>query len=138
MIRKALVADSIAINNLSKELGYKVEEQAIVNKRIRVIIESDIHELFVFDDGNIKGWIHAFVSNRVASPSFLEIGGLVVSSDFRRKGIGKELVNYVIKFAEEQNLKVRVRCNSTRASTHEFYLAMGFSKTKEQHIFEIN
>jgi len=137
LFRKAVIADSIAINSVSKELGYKVQTQEIANDRIKVIIESDIDELFVFEDDEIKGWIHFFIANRVASPPFLEIGGLVVSSEFRRKGIGKQLVNYAIKWAKDRNLKTRVRCNSKRISTHEFYLAIGFSKTKEQHIFEI-
>ena len=137
MIREAVTADSIAINAISKELGYKEQVQEVANDFIKTIIESDIDKLFVFEENEIRGWIHFFIANRVASTSFLEIGGLVVSSEFRKKGIGKKLVKYAIKWANERNLKTRVRCNSKRASSHEFYSAIGFSKTKEQYIFEI-
>ena len=89
-----------------------------------------------FEDGLIKGWVHVFIANRVASSPFLEIGGLAVSSEFRREGIGRELVNYALKWANERNLKTRVRCNSKRMNAHDFYLAMGFTKAKEQYIFE--
>ena len=137
MIREAVIGDSKAISAVSKELGYKELPPEITNDLIKTIIDSDLDKLFVFEENEIRGWIHFFIANRVASLPFLEIGGLVVSSDFQRKGIGRELVNYAINWAKERKLKTRVRCNSKRVSTHEFYLAIGFTKTKEQHIFEI-
>ena len=137
MIRKAVIADSKAITKVSRELGYKEYTQEIVSNHIKLIIESDIDELFVFDDGELKAWIHFFIANRVASPPFVEIGGLAVSFEFQRKGIGRKLVNHAIRWSTDRNLKTKIRCNSKRKSTHKFYSALGFSRTKEQYIFEI-
>jgi len=137
MIRKAVRADAVAINAISKELGYEELTKEIADDRIKRILESETDDVYVFDEGQIKGWIHIFVANRIASPPFLEIGGLAVSSEFQRKGIGKQLVEYAISLAREQNMKTRVRCNARRTEAHEFYIALGLAKTKEQCIFEV-
>lgn len=136
MIRKAVLADAIAINTISKELGYTTQSNDLTKNRIKIILESTVDELFVFEDEQIKGWIHFFIANRVASSAFLEIGGLCVSSEFRREGVGRELINHALKWANSRELKTRVRCNSKRMIAHEFYLAAGFTKLKEQYIFE--
>lgn len=136
MIRQAVIDDLNEIRTVSKELGYKDVSLDTAKYRLKTIIESDVDEIAVYDDQQVKGWIHFFVANRVASPSFVEIGGLVVSSQFRREGIGTALVHHVIKWAHARGLKTRVRCNSKRDSAHNFYTSVGFSKSKEQFIFE--
>ena len=136
-IREAKLTDSETINKLSIDLGYDIAPQEIADQRIGEILKSEIDNLWVYNENNqIKGWIHFFLANRVASSSFVEIGGLVVSSNCRKRGIGKQLVEHAMEWARTKNLKIRVRCNSKRNETHIFYNAIGFSNTKSQHIFE--
>ena len=136
-IREAKQTDSEAINKLSTDLGYDIVPQVIADQRISEILKSETDKLWIYKEENqIKGWIHIFVANRVASSSFTEIGGLVVSSNCRRKGIGKRLVAYAAKWSKVNKLKIRVRCNTKRTETHLFYKSVGFLNTKSQHVFE--
>jgi len=138
-IREATRNDSESINRLSQDLGYDIVSQSVAEERIKKIIESKIDYLWVFEDDNqIIGWIHIFLAQRVASASFVEIGGLVVASNYRRQGVGKRLVEYAVLWAKTRNLKIRVRCNEQRTDTQIFYESVGFSSTKTQHVFEIS
>lgn len=137
MIRKADLEDCENILDLSMELSHIKSDRIGAIKRISNIIESDTDCLILYEEDNsILGWIHYYISNRVTT-SFLEIGGLVVTKKHRRRGIGKKLVNYAIKFANENNLQARVRCNSKRKDSHCFYKRLGFNHTKSQEIFDI-
>jgi len=136
-IRDAKSTDVTEINKLSEALGYGDVTIEAAAYRLNTIINSSADKLWVYEDHNqLIGWIHLFVANRVASPSFVEIGGLVVSSDFRGSGIGRSLVEEAANWAKSKDLKIRVRCNVKRTETHKFYEAIGFKSTKSQHVFE--
>ena len=136
-IRKARKPDFKAIKTLSADLGYDRVSQELSDERISVILESRRDHLWVLEEDNrVRGWIHLFIANRVASPSFAEIGGLAVASDHRRKAIGRELVKYAVQWAKKNGLKIRVRCNTGRKEALSFYRNVGFTKTKSQHVFE--
>ena len=139
LLRKATLKDAEAICRLSGELGYKttIEKTQI---RLKEVSRNDDHLVVVVcDDQHVIGWIHAFYSITIESDSFIEIGGLVIDNTFRRKGLGKMLVQKIIEWSHlKYTNKVRVRCNVVRKETHRFYESMGFSLTKEQKIFDLN
>lgn len=136
MVREVVLADTKDINILSQSLGYNRQTDDQVELQLKTILNSDVDELYVYDDGEVKGWIHIFISNRVTSVPFIEIGGLVVSSEFQRLGIGRELIQHVRKYALDNKMKIRVRCNSGREFAHKFYQSIGFTKVKDQYVFE--
>lgn len=83
------------------------------------------------------GWVHGFYSLRVESDPFIEIGGLVVDENHRQKGIGVQLVEKVNTWASTKGCnKLRVRCNTIRLESHEFYNLIGFTLNKEQKVFD--
>lgn len=139
IIRQALVTDKEAIAQLSDQLGYKTSA-AETESRIEELLTNKEHCLFVCVDGEqVIGWVHGFYALRVESERFVEIGGLVVNEIYRRKGVGKLLVNTIVEWARQINInKVRLRCNTKRKDSHLFYLGIGFSETKEQKVFDIN
>jgi len=136
-IRKAKESDFEMIEILSNELGYKRQTKDIVEKRLKTILSSPLDNLFVYENtGKVKGWIHFFIANRVASESFVEIGGLVVDSSERREGIGKSLVEFVKQWSKNNNYQIRVRCNTQRGNTHLFYEHLSFMRKKSQYVFQ--
>lgn len=137
MIREAAESDCDSINELSEYLGYGPVTNETARVWIHELLNADNDKLLIFesDVGNI-GWIHASVTYRVASPPFIEISGLVVAPEFRRKGVGTELVKSVEAWANSLKLKVRVRSNLIREETHGFFESLGFIKSKSQHVFE--
>lgn len=136
-IRPAIPADAPEIFKTGTVLGYTASRDSAGN--ILKILSRDDHIVFVAADPKeeIIGWVHAFAALRVASEPFVESGGLAVHEGWRKKGIGKSLMEHVIKWAKENGYrKVRVRMNDKRNETHAFYTRIGYSLIKNQHVYE--
>ena len=137
-VREANIDDARAINELSRYSGYNPLTDDVLKDNLETILASKSDKLWIFEkDNQILGWIHAFSANRVASAAFIEIGGMVVSPDARREGIGRRLVEQTKQWACEQKQNLRVRCNIKREETHKFYESIGFVFSKSQNTFEI-
>src|SRR5690606_15044121 len=114
-------------------LGYEATI-ADTQYRLNEILQNKDHCAYVgMKNGKLVGWIHGFYSLRVESDSFVEIGGLVIDENYRKQGIGKKLIDEVIKWSESINCKtIIVRCNVMRKESHTFYENIGFQLKKEQ------
>lgn len=136
-VRNAEIKDTETIAELSSQLGYKSADN-IIRERLRAILSDDENCVFVaIESEKVVGWIHGFYSQRIESDAFIEIGGLVVDTDYREQGIGKLLVAKINAWSLTKGCKkVRVRCNTIRKETHIFYEKLGFELNKEQKIFD--
>lgn len=133
-IRLAVISDSEQLNAISVHLGYGQVPESKAQERLSYLLNSENDSVYVAEEnGVLVGWIHCFKASRLASDSFFEIGGMVVSPSNRDRGIGKKLVHHVMK---ERPGKWRVRCNSKRDETHQFYEKIGFTISKSQLVFE--
>jgi GNAT superfamily N-acetyltransferase len=139
LIREAGPDDSEYMAELSKQMGYKTTTED-VRFRLNKIMDDKNNSVFVIlDDIKVIGWIHVFYIFRVESEPFIEIGGMVIDENYRRKGIGRMLVNKIIEWSEsKKSTKLRVRCNTIRKDTHSFYKSIGFVESKEQKVFDLN
>ncbi len=138
-IRNAISSDIGAIHELSSALGYDDVSIETASEQLNAVLSAGSNKVYVAEINNgVVGWLHVFVALRVASPPFIEIGGLVVSPGFRRIGVGEGLLLQAQQWAFEKKMKLRVRCNTVREETHKFYLATGFVKSKHQYVFELD
>ena len=136
-VREASIGDADGISQVSSCLGYTQSSTEESKKRLEEVLASDTDIVWIYQDGTkIKGWIHLFVALRLASEKFAEIGGLVVDQSHQRSGIGRKLVETAIKWSEQNNLSLRVRCNSEREGANKFYKSMGFKVQKQQIVHE--
>ncbi len=136
-IRHAEIEDAEPISQLSDQLGYKSNAK-IMHNRLSKILKNEDNCIFiaVYND-KIIGWIHGFYTLRVESDPFVEIGGLIVDENYRKKGIGKLLVEYIFSWSiSKKYSQVRVRCNTIRVESHKFYENIGFTEKKQQKIFD--
>lgn len=137
-IRRATIDDSSALADLSTELGYPTSQIQSAN-RLGVILDSKEHAILVacLADGRVVGWVHVFLAFRVESDPFAEIGGFVVTKEFRRRGIGRCLLAAVEEWVVQSGItRLRIRSRSNRVDTHTFFERLGFSKSKQQHVFD--
>jgi GNAT superfamily N-acetyltransferase len=137
-IRSATINDASDLSELSGQLGYPTSDLEIKD-RLNSMLSSNDHVVYVaFEpNGRTVGWIHVFKSQRVESESFAEIGGLIVSEAFRRKGIGKKLVKAAEEWTLQKKLpKLRVRSKLEREGAKRFYSNLGFSISKQQRVFD--
>ncbi len=55
---------------------------------------------------------------------------LATDSKYQNKGLGSEMMNYVLAYAKEKNLE-KVWCNA-RITASKFYLKLGFTATEKR------
>jgi len=133
VIREANKEDSFSIMMLSKELGYESTEEEIKN-RIGYLCKKDLSFLVVAEEeDNVVGFISYEHYETVYYVPGINITGLVVSHEFRKKGIGKKLLNYVEEYAKSKSLSfVRLNSGIQRKDAHSFYKNNGYDNIKEQ------
>ena len=124
------------IHGLVLDWGYSVSEPATL-EWLHTLLNSPNHDIFVaVSNDSVSGW--AVVEKRIllGEGYICEITGLVVSSESRRLGIGKLLVNAVETWSKNLGLsRVVVRSNLNRLESHEFYPSVGFELTKTTHVY---
>ncbi|PKV51647.1 ribosomal-protein-alanine N-acetyltransferase [Aquimarina sp. MAR_2010_214] len=136
-IRHARIEDAEPISLLSDQLGYKSNNNRTLNRLVEILKNKDNCVFVAVDNDKIIGWIHGFYTLRVESDPFVEIGGLVVDKNYRKNGIGKLLVEYIINWCTSKKYRlIRVRCNTIRIESHKFYKNIGFIEKKQQKIFD--
>jgi GNAT superfamily N-acetyltransferase len=131
--------DAEAVARLSGELGYPVSTE-VMRERIRSLAGSRNHVVFVASrhDSNLQiaGWIDVGISQHLQTEPSGEIGGLVVSSDVRSNGIGRQLVKHAEEWIKNKGIsRMIVRSRSSREAAHRFYLREGYSQTKISAVF---
>ena len=137
-IREASIDDAADIAELSGELGYSSSRAQTVT-RLRSIIGNPEHRAYVAVDrhGAVLGWIHVFASQYLESDPFAELGGLVVTANWRAKGIGKRLMAAAEEWVAERDIhRIKIRSRSSRVEAHAFYESLGYSVNKTQYVFE--
>ena len=135
-VRRALISDADDVARLTVELGYDADGESIARRLSRLLSRTD-QEFFVADhEGRVVGWVHVFISEYVELDPFAVIGGLVVGRAYRRRGIGRLLMNHAEKWAKENGCSiVRLWSTISRTGAHEFYQELGYAKVKTQHSF---
>jgi len=138
VIRQAQIDNCVAITKLTLELGYLVTEENI-KEWLDYLLKSENHMVLLAQDecGQTCGWIVMEKRISLEAGFKAEITGLVVGTEWRRLGIGKELVAAAESWAIESGLsRIVVRSNIKRKESHVFYNNIGFSLVKSAHNYE--
>ena len=135
-VRPACLDDAPAIAALSGMFGYEADVEAHA-ERLAQLLSRPEHTVWVADEeGRVVGWLHAMLRLSLESPSYVEIGGLVVDKRERSRGIGVQLVRTAERWALERGIReMRVRSNVIRERAHAFYRRDGYRPIKLQQVF---
>ncbi len=136
-IREGETEDAERIAYLSNQLDYPSSNQEISN-RIKNILGDKSHGIYVAQnaDGDIVGWIHIFMIHLEVNESRALIGGLVVDTDHRTRGVGKLLLKEEEDWARNKRRStLYVRSSVVRKEAHPFYEKLGFKRIKTQHVY---
>jgi predicted N-acetyltransferase YhbS len=137
LIRAATVQDAEAIARLSETLGY-VGETESTRARLDHIRRSDSDLILVAENeaGSIVGWLQAHAACIIESGFRVEITGLVIAVDARRRGTGRTLVAEAERWARSISAEaIVVRSNVQRTESHAFYPALGYVQAKTQAVY---
>lgn len=133
IIREATIEDAFAICNIScADLGYDCSCE-FVSTRISNL-DKGREKVFVAEVNEIVAvYIHAEKYQTLYFEPMINILGLAVSSEFRRRGIGRMLLKRAERWANEVGIhKIRLNSGASRKETHSFYRAMGYNNEKGQ------
>ena len=133
IIREATLKDAFAICNIScADLGYDCSCE-FVSTRISNL-DKGREKVFVAEvNGIVAGYIHAEKYQTLYFEPMINILGVAVSSECRRRGIGRMLLKHVECWANEVGInKIRLNSGSSRKDAHSFYRAMGYNNEKGQ------
>jgi GNAT superfamily N-acetyltransferase len=135
-IRAACASDADAIAELTTQLGYDLTEEDSAHRLSRILLRND-QQFFVADlDNRAVGWVHVVLAEYVDAEAFVVIAGLVVDRNYRRRGIGRVLMDRAEIWARERGCSiVRLTSSSTRTTAHRFYENLGYTNIKTQYSF---
>ena len=115
---------------LEKDLGYNCEIEKL-NIRIQEMLSRGNYQIFVAcDNDKVVGFIGCvnYLAFELENEG-MKIIALAVSKEYRRKGIGTELLKTSEQWAKENNIEV-ILLNSglQRKDAHIFYESQGYFK----------
>jgi len=116
MVRRMEVHDVEDVAALSAELGYPTTPELVRERLARITTNGNAICYVATACGSVAGWTHAYAVFLIESPPYAELGGLVVSSGFKRQGIGSALVQAAEDRARWDGLPRRYRRSSQIAS----------------------
>ncbi len=137
-IREMTAADMERVAALAGELGYP-STLGQVAARYRTVRDHPDARAYVASDasGRVQGWVHVYGRHHLESDGAAEIGGLVVASECRGKGVGRALMGAAESWAREHGYeRVRLGSSILRIEAHDFYKRLGYSVVKTQHRFQ--
>ncbi|MCB5956338.1 GNAT family N-acetyltransferase [Enterococcus sp. CWB-B31] len=134
IIREAILSDAEALHTINQDsLGYdypliKTKEQ------LEDLLNLTDNKLFICTiDDQVCGYIHAAVYLTIYAPKMINILALSVDTAFQGKGCGKELMQFVEKWAAATGAGgIRLNSGEERKAAHHFYEHIGFAKRKNQ------
>ncbi|MDZ7747893.1 MAG: GNAT family N-acetyltransferase [Halofilum sp. (in: g-proteobacteria)] len=137
-IRPATADDAGAVGALADTLGYPGAVEGLAG-RLAAILGAEGHRVLVAvrADGTVVAWTHVFVTPRLESSPYAEVGAMVVAEGERGAGIGSRLLAVAEDWAAAQGVTaMRVRSRVARDGARAFYEARGYALTKEQRVFD--
>jgi GNAT superfamily N-acetyltransferase len=135
-IRRAHIGDAAEMARLGGQLGYPMTV-ADVKERLAVLLPNERHCIAVVAEGaRLLGRVHVEHRSSIEGGERAELMALVVDSSARRRGVGRDLVDYAESWARSRGLAaMTVRSNAARELSHPFYEAIGYSRDKTQHVY---
>lgn len=137
-IRPAVLEDIPAIVLLNaQELGYDYPPEK-AREQLSRLLSSAGHRILVAQLGEkIAGYVHAQDYLNLYAPPLKNIMGIAVSSDYRRQGIGRALLEAVEAWARETGAAgIRLVSGESRKGAHAFYRCCGYDGGKKQLNFK--
>lgn len=133
ILRGAKISDYKDLKEIIRtSLGYDSSDEIIKNKLKMIDIKRE--NIYVAEIKNkVVGFIHIEKYETLFFDMFVNILGLAVAAEFRRKGIGEMLVKVAEDWAKSVGATgIRLNSGEDRKGAHEFYKRIGFNVDKKQ------
>jgi GNAT superfamily N-acetyltransferase len=127
-VRKAVLADSNAIESLLDQLDYP-HTSGFLKQKMEMIFQNPLVSLLVYElDGEVMAFmVLEFLVQLGLKGDIARIGYFSVDGNYRSKGIGREMEQYAEELARERKCdRIEVHCHERRKEAHRFYYRQGY------------
>ena len=120
-------ADLPSVQPLIRQLGYEVALNEL-EKHFRLVMKSPEHSAFVCEtEGKLVGLLHVFGRPALEKPAEAVIQSIVVDKEYRKGGIGNQLIAAAELWAIERGYDyIALHTRTDRDDARAFYSQMGF------------
>lgn len=132
-IRTVAKEDATEVCEICKnDLGYACDVSLVEKRVAEIDCKREIVFVAEVEDKTV-GFIHAEVYDVLYFESAVNILGLAVAAEYRKRGVGKQLLEAAENWGIERGISmVRLNSGSARTDAHEFYRNLGYGDEKEQ------
>ena len=132
-IRCAEVRDYMQISGICRtSLGYECSPE-LVKKRLTGLDGRRERVFAAVCDDIVIGFVHAEKYETLYYDTLVNILGIAVSNEHKKKGIGRRLMQEVEAWALKTGaVGIRLNSGGSRSGAHEFYRRIGFDDEKMQ------
>lgn len=111
---------------LVKKLNHDISMEDL-DQRLTEMLKEDYHCVGVFVDERCIAVAGYWIGHRFWSGKYLEIDNFIVDEEYREKGIGSNLVDWIEAMAREINCRfVVLDAYTTNRPSHRFYYRKGY------------
>ena len=134
-IRPASGSDAVAIADLVTQLGYPTSPAQMTKRMERIAADTEYATLVATHGGRVVGFVGLRLAVTYESDEpFGEIRAMAVAAGFRRKGIGRRLLQAAESALAGRGARVLVLSSGNhRADAHRFYEASGYAFTGRRY-----
>lgn len=106
-------------------------------KDLKDIVNSNSVQLFIAEENNEILGTMTLVFNKIPTGDKLWIEDVVVDKVARGKGLGKELIQFAIKYAKNKNVKtINLTSSPERVAANKLYQKLGFM-LRETNVYRL-
>lgn len=143
MLRKAVQSDLEQLAQIAFELhelhvksdptDFRSMPQEYFNERLSKYLQGEDQSILVNDDGGVNAYAAVKIINIDDSTKYPRMVCMIdcfaVKESFRRRGIGKSLMEFVSLYAKEQGCTdLRLGVKSFNEGAYKFYKSVGFNE----------
>lgn len=129
LIRPATQNDLPELLPLMEQWGYSIDLETM-KKQFDLFCNQNDYGVAVAElENKIVGWIAWSKSIMFLPKTRIHLEGLVVDSNYRKKGIGKKLIDYIEKIAKQFSpciIDLTSGKRRAKEGTHKFYEKLGY------------
>lgn len=127
-IQKLTINDVDTIVELTQHLNPTIDKEVLRQRHIQMFDFDHYHCFGIYTDDELIAVSSGWITVRLYSGKQLEVDNLIVNPNIQSKGIGKQFVTAMEKWAIEQGCEtVELNTYVQNGRSHKFYYNLGYN-----------